>query len=88
MDDDFQTQFEDTRSTLDRFDAMMRVAAQKFAPGEVDAQYAYMTGMLMQELRMLAYRYPDVANDIARTAASLEKQYVVDVLSNDATVES
>lgn len=87
MDEDFEP-FEDTRSTLARFDAMMRVAAEKFAPNEIDAQYAYMTGMLMQEIRMLAYRYPEVADDIARTAHSLEKQYVVDVLSNDATVES
>lgn len=77
MDEDF-VPFEDTRSSLDRFDAMMRIAAEKFAPNDIDAQYAYMTGLLMQEIRTLAYRYPDVADDIARLAASLEKQYVVD----------
>lgn len=84
--DDFQERFNEARSVLDRFEQMVRVAGKKWAPDEVDAQYAYMTGVLFSEIRMLAYRYPEVVEDLKRTAHSMEKQYVVDVLSTDAKV--
>ena len=74
-----------TRDILDRYERMLKLAAEKYSE-DTGAQYAYMTGSLISEIRFLAYRYPQVADDIDGIIERREKQYVVDVLRTDANV--
>jgi hypothetical protein len=81
MDDTFNK----AQSILNRYEFMTQKCAEKYSENS-DYQYAYKCGSLMSEIRILAYRYPQVAADLDWIVTRWEKTYVVDVLSNDAKV--
>ena len=74
-----------TRDILDRYERMIELKGEQYSL-DGGSQYAYKYGSLISEIRILAYRYPQVADDLAETIERWEKQYVVDTLRNDAKV--